>query len=100
MSDDSEKRWTTVWAQITIENDGYCEEVAHESKGYEEWWRAGRPLLTPRARAVLEAVEAAVKECNECDSNYADCKIQLHARAMEQHCPLAPIRKAMEENGP
>jgi len=33
---------------------------------FQDWVSAGKPLLTPRARAVLGAVEGLEEHCREC----------------------------------
>ena len=51
------------------------------------------PLLTPRASAVLAAVEEAMGECDDCRYRHCDCLVPPQDR-----CSLATIREAWKEN--
>ena len=58
------------------------------------WRDAGCPLLTPRAAAVLEEVEAVLKHCAE------GCPVNLRQACDEGNsgCLLEGIRKAWESH--
>ena len=60
-----------------------------------EWYKLKSPILTPRAKAILEVVEEAMDRCLECKPGKKSmCKIGLQ---IDFDCPLAPIRKVWKE---
>jgi len=65
-----------------------------------EWIRADRPLLTPRAVAVLAAVEEALDiYCKPCPGKHP-CDtggVAVWAEGSGDTCPLADIRRAWKD---
>jgi len=70
MSDDSERKWVDERAFKVLEFGKKeifgMDEKVEALDNEEEWRESGCPLLTPRARAVLEAVERAEAHCKKC----------------------------------
>jgi len=67
------------------------------------WAGEGKPILTPRARAVLEAVEVAIKMCDECPTNirtfcYMNDDIRGDKPCYDLADAVIDIRKAWEDN--
>ena len=80
--------------------DSQTEAITLITDGYDPWMESGYPLLTPRARAVLAAMEEAVKECVGCPDK-VECDRRMRNGDVESWCRvanLAPIRKAYKEN--
>jgi len=58
-----------------------------------KWLGCDKPLFTPRASAVLSAVEVVMRECDGCD--YKDCEPCDSACSYQQ---LMKIRRAWRES--
>ena len=101
MSDDSERKWIhpTVLRITDNKKHRYLMAGSAFAPYAEKEWHVDKfALLTPRARAVLEAVEEADRACAKCCeeegvSYNTECGICRDAVNL-----LNVIRKAMEEN--
>jgi len=98
MSDDNERKWMDERALAVLDKVQGFNDSPRE---YYDYVVAQRPLLTPRAKAVLEAVEKAIVMMDKLDSNQdedpeAVCK-DAELRASILWKALSPIRKAYKE---
>ena len=77
MSDDNERKWIHPAVFGVLEASDEMRDCLDKRKGEEasivvllnkisKWKADNRPLLTPRAHAVLEAVEGLEEHCREC----------------------------------
>lgn len=94
MTDADERKWIhpLLKAAVNVSVDDRVKEVR-------DWYAAGAPYLTPRAKAVLKAVEEEIQDYAECSD---DIKTEFDRRTKrgisQPWYKLARIRRAYKEN--
>lgn len=100
MNKDDEREWIDTGALTVLELIEEEEDDIRDFAVWHQWITDGRPLLSDKAKARLEAVEKALETCENCRGRltFNSCNsggVQVYAE--KQECPLAPIRRAWEK---